>query len=110
MRINVLNAAFLLIGCCDCARFTHKRRRILWHAGLTGRSRWACLIRVTRWSRLTRLPLTCRSGLSTLTRRTLLALRLGERGINVAIDVSRFMIVVTAIAVAISRIVHVIHL
>jgi hypothetical protein len=77
----------------------------LWHARLTGRPGWTCLIRVTWRSRLVRLPLTCRPRLSPLTRRTLLALRLGKRGINVAVDVSRFVIVVTAII----GIVHVIH-
>ena len=82
---------------------------ILWRTRLTRRSRWACLIWVTWWSRLTRLTLTWRPGLSVLARRTLLALCFGKRGINVAVYVARFMIIVTAFAVAIGRIVHVIH-
>ena len=119
LRIDVLHAAVLLSGSCDRSRFTSQYRLILWHARLTRWSCWARLIRVAWWSRLTGL-LACTYGtrLSTLTRcallalLTLLAAGLGKRGINVAVDVPRFVIVVTAIAVAItvSRIVHVIHL
>ena len=112
MCINVVNASILLIGHGDCARFTRTNRLIFWHAGLTGWPRWACVIRVTWWSRLSRLARSGGPRLPGLARRALLALPtliLGECRIHVAVDVPRFVIVVTAIAVAISRIVHVIH-
>ena len=96
LRINVLNAAILLIGRCNRSRFARKHRLILWHAGLT------------RWSRLTRLALTCGPGLSALTWRSLLPLRFSKRRIHVTVHVPRFVIIVTAIAAAIA-IVHVIH-
>lgn len=107
--INVRHAAVLLIGHGHRTGFASKHRLILWHTGLTWWSGWTCLIRIARWSRLPRLTLTCRPGLPALARRTLLALCLGECGINVPVDVPRLMIIVTAIAAAISRIVHVIH-
>ena len=102
----------LLFGQSYCTRLPCEHRLILWRTRLTRRPRWACLIRVARRSRLTRLALTCGPGLSALTRRALLALptlTLGKRGINVAVYVPRFMIIVTTIAIAISRIVHVSH-
>lgn len=111
--INVLNAAVLLIHCCHCSYrigFTGSHHLRLGRTGLARRLGWTCLIRVAWRARLTRLTLAHRSRLSTLTRRTLLALRLGKRGIHVAVHVPRFVIVVTAIAVASVAIVHVIHL
>ena len=111
MRINVLNAAILLIGRCNRSRFARKHRLILWHAGLTRWSRWTCLIRVAWRSCLTRLALNLacrRPGLSALTWRSLLPLRFSKRRIHVTVHVPRFVIIVTAIAAAIA-IVHVIH-
>ena len=112
MRINVQHAAVFLIGHDRRTGFACKHRLILWHLGLTRWSRWTCLIRVARWSRLTRLALTlacCGPGLSTLTWRSLLPLRFSKRRIHVTVHVPRFVIIVTAIAAAIA-IVHVIHL
>jgi hypothetical protein len=109
LRINVVHAAILLLGRCNRSRFACKHRLIVRQARLTWWSGWTRLIRVAWRSPLTRLPLPCWPRLPALTRRTLLPLCLGKRGINVAVHVPRFVIVVTAIAVAIGRIVHVIH-
>lgn len=108
--INVWRAAVLLIRHGRYTGLARKHLLILDHARLPGWSRWACLIRVTRWSRLSRLALTSGPRLSTLTRCPLLALRFSKCGIHVAVDVPRFVIIVTAIAVASVAIVHVIHL
>jgi len=104
--LNALNAAVRLIAGGNRAGFSGWRYLILLRAGLTGRARWACLIRITRWPRLPRLAFARGSGLSTLTRCAWLALGLGKRGINVAVYVPRLVIVVTAII----GIMHVIHL
>ena len=96
LRINVLRGAFLLISNDHCTGFARNHRLILWHARLARWPCWARLIRVTGRSRLTGL-LPRWSGLSALTWRTLLALRFCKRGINIAVYVPRFVIVVTAV-------------
>ena len=106
MRLDALNAVVRLIGGGDRAGFSGRQRLNLLRAGLTGRARWAGLIRVTRCPRLSRLAFARGSGLSTLTRRAWLAPGLDKRGINVAVYVPRLVIVVTAII----GIMHVIHL
>lgn len=98
MRVNVRNTAVLLSGRCHCARFAGKHHLIMRHARLTWCSSWAYLIRFPWRSRLTWwLALVCGTRLPTLTRCTLLALRLRKDRIHITVDVPRFVIVVTAI-------------
>ena len=113
LRINIVNATVLGIGRGNGAGFAGRDHLLVWRTRLTRWARWTRLIRVTwssRLSRLIRLPWACGSRLSTLTGRTLLALGFGKRGIHIAVYVPQFVIVVTAVAGAISRIVHFIHL